>query len=289
MRVFDYSGMPLKREKLIPGDTITGISSSTYRMPISAKDNYRITGANLLTYGNFAAGDPPTGWTSGDATLASETANRTNSGGTTCMKVTATDVNGHGYHDIVTVAGTRYRLRFYYKTTAGDTTQYRITNARTGVEADIVAYTDLTASASAFSSAVDVFFTALSVLTTIYFASKANTDVSYFDDASVYEITEYGVGQGDSSSVTTPTIGKEIYSKLGNYAKTALLMAETQSIRFTIDGSSPSNTTAPEPNMGFLLTAGSNYWLRGIGEIMAFKCCDAASGSAGKVEVVCYF
>lgn len=288
MQVFDYSGLPLRREKLIPGNTPTGISSSVYRMPSNPADFYRTTGDDLLTYGNFAAGDPPTGWTSGSATLASEAQNRTNSGGTTSMKVTASGANGHGYHDIVTVAGYRYRLRFYYKTTAGDIAQYRITDDRTGTEADIVAYTDLAASASAFSSAVDVFFTAVSVETTIYFASKANADVSYFDDASVYRVTGYGAGQGSDATVAS-VMPTEIYGKLGASAKTALIMAETNSIRFTIDGSSPSNSTDPEPNNGFLLTAGSNYWLRSWYEIQNFSCLDAVSGTAGKVEVVCYF
>jgi len=288
MRVFDYSGLPLLREKIIPGNTPTGIASTTYRMPIKECDFYRTTGDDLLTYGSMEDANPPGYWTAGSATLAQHTSNRTNSTGTKAMSVTATGSNGHGYQDVTTVAGYRYRLRFYYKTTAGDTAQYRITNDRTGSEADIVAYTDLAASTSAYSSAVDVIFTALSTLSTIYLASKANTDVSYFDDVSVYRITDYGAGQGGDATVTS-VMPNEIKSKLGNYAKTALIMAETNSIKFTVDGSAPSNSTDAEPNNGFLLTAGSNYWLRSWYEVQNFRCLDAVAGTAGKVEVVCYF
>lgn len=287
MRIYDYSGLPLTREKLIPGNTPTAISDDVKRITHLERDFYRVMAADLVTNGGMETNDPPDNWTAGDATLASETANRTNSAGTKSIKISATDANGRAYQDCTTVANARYRLRFYYKTTAGDITQYRITNDRAGTEADIVAYTDLAASTAAFTKK-DVFFTAVGTATTIYLASKANTDISFFDDVSLYRITDYGFRQGDSASMTS-AMDPDVKRSLGKHCIGALVMAEDNSARYTLDASSPSHSASSEPDMGFLLTPTANYWLRSAAEVTGFRVVDAVSGSACKVEVVCYF
>lgn len=282
-----YDGEPLTHETLIPGNTPTGISSGVYAID---KYYYVTSGADVVTNGSFASGDPPSSWTaSATATLASETANRTGSGGTTCLKLTAGAATDYGYQNVTTVAGTRYRLRFYYKNTAGDLAQVRVTTDPAGTEANETLYdirgntksssgvVDLSSSTS-FSSAQDLFFTATGTTTRIYLRGKTNTDIVYFDDVSLMPVSLWA-GTRDGY------VGK----RLGNHAIGAMVYAESYSARFTLNGESPTNSTAPEPNIGIQLQPGYSYTISGINAVKGFRVVDDVSSSAAKIRVVCFF
>lgn len=282
-----FDGDALTHETIIPGNTPTGIGSGVYAI---SRLFYNTSGSDLLTNGSMASGDPPSSWTaSGTATAASETANRTNSGGTTCLKLTAGAATDYVYQDITTVAGTRYRLRFYYKNTAGDLAQVRVTTDPSGTEANETLYdshgnqksssgvVDLESSTS-FSAAQDLFFTATGTTTRIYLRAKANTDVVYFDDVSVMAV---------SAAAGTRDGYKGKYEDA--YARAAMISCESYAARFTLNGDSPTHSTAPEPNVGIQLNPGYTYVITGINNIKNFRVVDDVSGSACKVRVVCFF
>lgn len=280
----EREGIPLTVERLTPGDTPTGISTDIRRIP---KNYYRVTDTTLVTNGTMEAGDPVTGWTdTAKATNASNASARTGSGGTKSIAITLdADGAGHGsYQDLTTVAGTYYRLRFYYKNGTSDFAQINVVNDRAGTPADIIADTDLDDSTS-FSTAQDYFFAALGTSTTIYLNGKNNSDVVYFDDVSVCPT--------DIQSLTSATQVKEgsalYWGYRGRAAISALVIASTNTMRFTLNGEPPTNSTAAEPNRGIPLADGESIMLTGQQDIENFQVCDAVSGSAGYIDVICYF
>jgi hypothetical protein len=282
-----YDGEPLTHETLLPGNTPTGISASVYAID---KYYYVTSGADVVSNGNMETTDPPAGWTaSGTATLAQDTSNRTNSAGTKAIKITAGAATDYCYQDVTTVTGTRYRLRFYYKNTAGDLAQVRVTTDPSGTEADETLY-DIygnmmstlgvvsLSSSTSYSSAQGLFFTATGTTTRIYLRAKTNTDIVYFDDVSLMPVSSWA-GTRDGY------VGK----RLGNHAVGAMVYAESYATRFTLNGETPTDSTDPEPNIGIQLQAGYSYTISGINAVKGFRCVDDVYGSACKVRVVCYF
>ena len=282
--VFGYDGEAYTREKLIPGDTPTGISDDIRLIP---KDYYRVTGVNLLTNGTMEAGDPVDDWTdTAKATNASNTSNRTNSAGTKAMEITLDgDGAGHGsYQNATTVAESFYRLRFYYKNTAADFAQINIVDDPDGTPADIIADTDM-ANSTAYSSAQDYFFQAISTTTRIYLNGKNNSDVVYFDDVSVCEVDIIAC----SASGVSIAFSDYANRRRGNSARSALVIPENNTCRIAFNGESPTNSTDAEPNGGIEVAAGQSYLVAGTQNVKNFKVVDAVSGSASEVEVVCSF
>jgi hypothetical protein len=65
-------------------------------------------------------------------------------------------------------------------------------------------------------------------------------------------------------------------------AKEALLVVETNSIRYRVDG------VAPAAGVGQILTAGQSILIQGIDNLRKFRCIDTAAG-ASSVSVHVYF
>lgn len=287
MNVFAYDGEPFTHERLIPGSTPTGITAGVRTID---KYYYRTLGADLLTNGNMETGDPPSSWTaSGTATLASDATTRTNSAGAAAIKLTAGAAADYGYQDVTTVAGNRYRLRFYYKNTAGDLAQVRVTTDPSGTEANETLYdiygnvkstlgvVALTSSTS-FSSAQDLFFTATGTTTRIYLRGKTNTDIVWFDDVSVMQVSAWA-GTRDGY----------VGHRKGAVAVAAIISCEDNACRFCIDGSVPTQSTSSEPEEGIYLAPGSSYVISGTEAVKNFYCVDAVASSAANVQVTCFF
>lgn len=287
MNVFAYDGEPLTHERIVPGSTPTGITAGVRTID---KYYYRTLGADLLTNGNMETGDPPSSWTaSGTATIASDATTRTGSAGAAAIKLTAGAATDYCYQDVTTVAGNVYRLRFYYKNTAGDLAQVRVTTSPSGTEAnetlyDIYGNTMSTAgvvglsSSTSFSSAQDLFFTATGTETRIYLRAKTNTDIVWFDDVSVMQVSAW-------AGTRTGYNGR----RLGATAVAALVACEDYACRFCIDGSVPTQSTSSEPEEGIYLASGSSYVISGTEAVKNFKCVDAVASSAANVQVVCFF
>jgi len=60
MNVIEYYGEIMTREKLIPGNTPTGLTAG---VRLIDKYFYQLSGADLLTNGNMETGDGPSSWT----------------------------------------------------------------------------------------------------------------------------------------------------------------------------------------------------------------------------------
>ena len=227
-------------------------------------------------------------WTdTAKATNAANTSNRTNSAGTGAIQITMDgDGAGHGsYQDITTVALKYYRLRFYYKNGAADFAQIKVTDDRTGTEADIIAATDM-ADSTSYSSAQDFFFQAVTTLTTIYLNGKNNSDVVYFDDVSVMEVDITGC---NSAGTVITGYNRAHDRRKGNRAVGALIVCEDNACRVCINGDVPTHEASSEPQIGFEMPAASSLYIRGDAALRNFKVVDATSGSASKIEVVGFF
>jgi hypothetical protein len=73
----------------------------------------------------------------------------------------------------------------------------------------------------------------------------------------------------------------------GRQAIGALITCEGNSANITFDGTDPSAAAAT--NVGHSFDAGDSYVLRGVQNVLNFKCIDRASGSASKIKVTTYF
>ena len=159
----------------------TSGATADVNMPNSA------AGVDLVQNGDFSVDtDPPPGWTLvGTTTLTTEAGGQVGN----CMKMVVAGP-GEGVYQAITVeAGKIYKLTYYYNNTAGDVAQwgiYDVTNATW-----IKAIADLADSPGAWSSAQTFTLEAPSGCTQVrlYFLGKANTDVLYYDEISLYEIT----------------------------------------------------------------------------------------------------
>lgn len=97
---------------------------------------------------------------------------------------------------------------------------------------------------------------------------------------------------GDTATGITTTV-RHPNDGVGNFsaqtAKTALITVEANSIRFTIDGTTPTNSNGTSADVGHLMTAGQSYEVENEYGVLNFKCIDAVSGSAGAVKVTPFF
>lgn len=221
-----------------------------------------------------------------NVTELQDTANRTNSTGTLSCKLTLSGGGNAGtYQDITTVAAKYYRLRFYYKNTSDDFAQIKVTDDRTGTEADIIAATDL-ADSTSWSSAQDYFFQAVSTLTTIYIRGKNDGDIVWFDDVSVMEVDITGV---NTAGTIITGYNRAHDRRKGCAAIGALITCEDQTARFCINGDVPTQEASSEPQNGIELAAASSIYIRGEAAVRNFSVVDGTSGSATKIEVTCFF
>jgi len=97
-------------------------------------------------------------------------------------------------------------------------------------------------------------------------------------DAGTYEALAPTTSTGITASVRHPTSGKH----KGRMARAALIVVETNAVRFRIDG------TAPEAATGTPIEAGQNTTITGVNNVKNFLCIDTAAG-ASAVHVMVYF
>lgn len=73
----------------------------------------------------------------------------------------------------------------------------------------------------------------------------------------------------------------------GKSAVGALISVETNPIRFTLDGTTPSLTAGT--GAGHLLAAGGEYEIYGAGNVANFKCINAVAASGAVVKCTYFF
>ena len=97
-------------------------------------------------------------------------------------------------------------------------------------------------------------------------------------DAGTYEALSPTTATGITSTIRHPTSG--FYK--GKMARAAMIIVETNPVRFRIDG------TAPEAATGIPIEAGQNTTITGVNNVKNFSCIDQ-SASASAVHVQVYF
>ncbi len=105
--------------------------------------------------------------------------------------------------------------------------------------------------------------------------------------AGAYETLTPGDAPTTTGKITAvirePTSGE--FNKRNAIA--ALITVESNTINFTIDGTAPTATSGT--NAGHKVTSGQSYVIEGAGNVTAFMCIDAVSGSASSVKVTTFF
>ena len=97
-------------------------------------------------------------------------------------------------------------------------------------------------------------------------------------DAGIYEALAPDTATGITSTIRHPTSG--FYK--GKMARAAMIIVETNPVRFRIDG------TAPEAGVGIPMGAAQNIELKGVNNVKNFSCIDQ-SAAASTVHVQVYF
>jgi hypothetical protein len=89
-----------------------------------------------------------------------------------------------------------------------------------------------------------------------------------------------------ATGFTAAKITKASGAWSGQQATAALITVENNSIRFCIDGSTPTQGTS---GICHRMDAGQSYMIRGRQNVSAFRCIDLTSGSASKVEATIFY
>ena len=153
------------------------------------------TGAN-----DTINGTAPDGWDSGGTSRKYTIDASSGSGAEPALKITAGTGNAWIRTNFNTTQGKRYRLKFIYKNTAGDTAQYSVDGGS--------AFVDL-ANTTSWSSVQSIEFTGTGG-EDVLLAAKASGDIVWFDNVSLTQIG--AVAEYDGSSMTAGTW----YDKSGN-------------------------------------------------------------------------
>jgi hypothetical protein len=103
-------------------------------------------------------------------------------------------------------------------------------------------------------------------------------------DAGAHESLSPTTSTGITAAIRQPTSG-EFNNKT---AIAALVTVEDNSARFTVDGTTPTNTSGDSSDTGHLMSAGQNYVIEGSG-VPAFRIIDAVSGVASIVKITTFF
>ncbi len=106
-------------------------------------------------------------------------------------------------------------------------------------------------------------------------------DLKYLYPGGFESLTPGDTATGITSTVRHPADGVGPF--FAQTAIAALITVENNSVRFTMDG------TTPTASVGHLLTAGQSFVVENEYGVLNFKCIDAVSGSAGVVKVTVYF
>ncbi len=95
---------------------------------------------------------------------------------------------------------------------------------------------------------------------------------------------------GDTATGITAAIKKPTSGAFTDIeASAALITVEDNNARFTVDGTTPTNSNGTSADTGHLITAGQNTMIEGLRSVDKFKIIDAVSGSASIIKVTTYF
>ena len=150
--------------------------------------NLVVDGQTLVTNGDFSNGT--TDWSTIRSTIAAVDGE---------IQITATSNLGDAIQDITVVAGNTYSISFNYWNTVGDLAQYAVYDNDT--PSWLIARTQLTD--TQILSSVTNSFTSPTGCTSvrIILEAKTNTDITYFDNIVVTDITNKVVIDNSSSVI----------------------------------------------------------------------------------------
>lgn len=112
-------------------------------------------------------------------------------------------------------------------------------------------------------------------------------DLKYLTPGGHEALAPGDTATGITAGVRNPVDGAGNFT--GLQAITALVTIEDNSMRFTVDGTTPTNANGTSADVGHLITAGQNYVVENETGVQYFKCIDAVSGSASKAKVTVFF
>jgi hypothetical protein len=99
------------------------------------------------------------------------------------------------------------------------------------------------------------------------------------------------LGDAGNYETVTPTsstgVTTSFYNDSSRQAKTILVTVETNTVTFTMDGTTPTN--AAGTNAGHYLLAGESIIIKGINNIRAFRCVDTVAAAAGVVKITVFY
>lgn len=94
--------------------------------------------------------------------------------------------------------------------------------------------------------------------------------------------------EGSDTAQSIPkTTWRQTIHEASMACKGALLTCEDNTIKFTFDGTTPTNEAGDDD--GHTLAAGDSYVIRGINNVRNFQCINDVSASVGKVKVTPFF
>lgn len=96
------------------------------------------------------------------------------------------------------------------------------------------------------------------------------------------KITPGATATGISSSLLNPNTSPQV----DNPAVAALVTVESNAINFTLDGTTPTNTSGG--SVGHKLDADQSFMIRGKEAVQNFECIDRVSGSNAAVKVTVF-
>lgn len=111
------------------------------------------------------------------------------------------------------------------------------------------------------------------------------SELQYLEPGAHETLTPGDTATGITAAVARPTSG--VYNKIT--AMAALITVEDNSIRFTVDGTTPTNSSGNSSDTGHLMTSGQSYVIESNDGVQKFRCLDAVSGSAAKIKVTVMF
>jgi hypothetical protein len=111
------------------------------------------------------------------------------------------------------------------------------------------------------------------------------SEVLQYLEAGAHESLSPTSSTGITAAIQEPTSGE--YNNIPALA--ALITVEDNSTRFTVDGTTPTNSNGTSADTGHLITAGQSYVIEARTGVVNFRCIDAVSGSASVVKVTTFF
>ncbi len=90
-----------------------------------------------------------------------------------------------------------------------------------------------------------------------------------------------------ATGFTTSKISKSTGTWTGQRATGAFITVEDNSINFTLDGSTPTQTGGT--NVGHRLDAGQSRYIAGAQNVANFRCIDRTAGSAATVKATYFY